>query len=498
MKPCISSFSKMVIPFIRMKYRITKPTKIVSDNLIKLLLSSFIMLISGVMYSQINLDSLLQDDENVDWDKELIEVVKIDDPVYKPIVSFGAGIFNYYGELNKENKDITSGRIGYNLDIFRTLNPNLKFGFRFIYGELAGESTLGDYDKVNFESQLFAFGVHMDYNFLKVDFSKKKRQYSFSPYISLGAEFLDFEPHGDLYDSDGNRYYNWSDGTTRLLEELPGNYQTPIVERDKEYETSLVELNIDGLDNTNPIAIGFPIDIGFDFIMSQKASCRLGYSHHFTINDGIDNITSKGFNYDNYPEREGDKRNDRFSYTYISFSLDLFSRTTEEKQLQFMDLGVGGVFDFWDMDGDFVMDIYDECPWTPFRQLVDTSGCPLDADKDNVPNFADREESTPEDAFYVNIDGEEVEEPDLLAMLNDSKSLPQEDIYRHYPSLLEGTGLYRRFYKNIPEKFQSLDVNDDNFISLEELLNAIDNFFDLDSNLTVDDLYELNEFFFIQ
>jgi len=63
---------------------------------------------------------------------------------------------------------------------------------------------------------------------------------------------------------------------------------------------------------------------------------------------------------------------------------------------------------------------------------------------------------------------------------------------------LEGTGLYRRFYKSIPAKFKSVDTNGDDYISLEEILNAINMFFDAQTDLKVDDLYELGEFFFIQ
>jgi len=462
-------------------------------------LTYIFILLSTSAFSQFSIDSILQSYEDMDLDKQLIEVVKIDNPVYKPIISAGAGIFNYYGELNKDNKDFTSGRIGYNLDIYRTMNPHYKFGFRFIYGQVYGNRTDKTTNKnFNFESDMYAFGVNVNYNIVELDFANFDKEFSFSPYISLGVEFLNFEPMGDLYNEIDSSYHYWSDGSIRLVPEEIGDGTEKEVLRDNNYETSLRDENIDKLDNPNPVAIGFPIDVGFDFVLGQKASCRVGYSYHFTLNDGIDNITTKGTNYDENPERKGDKRNDRFSYTYVSFSLDLFSRTTEEKQLQFLDLGVGGVFDFWDMDGDFVMDVYDECPWTPFRERVDTVGCPLDDDKDKIPNFEDTEAKTPQNAFYVNKSGKEVKEEDLLAMLNDARSLPQEEIYRHYPSLLEGTGLYKRFYKKIPEKFKRIDSDEDNFISLDELLDAIDKFFDSGSELTVDELYELNEFFFIQ
>jgi len=226
-----------------------------------------------------------------------------------------------------------------------------------------------------------------------------------------------------------------------------------------------------------------------EFAISSKTSFKIGYSYHYTFSNNLDGTTSVG---------KGDKKNDAFSYSYIQFSLDLFSKTTEEKQLQFLDLGKSGIYDFWDMDGDYVMDLYDQCPWTPTGEKVDSVGCPLDDDKDGVPNYRDKEKQTPPNAFYVDVDGREVKEGKLLARLNNNKSIEQAELYRHYPNLLEGTGLYRRFYMQIPPKFKPLDLNNDEYISLDELLKTIDSFLESKSDLKVDDLYELVEFFFIQ
>ena len=58
-------------------------------------------------------------------------------------------------------------------------------------------------------------------------------------------------------------------------------------------------------------------------------------------------------------------------------------------------------------------------------------------------------------------------------------------------------------YKNltaeeIPQKFSRVDKDGDGYISFDEILDEIDNFFDFNSNLTSDDIYELNNFFFSQ
>lgn len=451
-----------------------------------------------MLYAQEDIEDL--EDDDIDWDERLIEEVKLENPVYKPIIGIGTGFFAFRGDiisnLTPSSNIATSGL---NVDIIRSLDPCFKFGFRFIYGSLSGRTYDENYKKhFNFKTTTYAFGTNLTYNFGHLKMFGPVEDRKFTPFISVGAEFLNYEVMGDLFSGSDSVSY-WSDGTMRDQEEDIDNASTAyILGLDNDYETSLQQINIDDVDNFSTISIAIPIDFGFDFIINQKTSFRIGYSYHITFDDFIDNISTKGNNYDEYPEREGDNKNDHFSYTYVSFYLDLFSRTTEEKQLQFLDLGAGGIFDFWDMDGDFVMDIYDQCPYTPFGQPVDTVGCPFDDDTDRIYNYEDEEPATANEAFYVDEKGYEVSEDSILSLLNNSETIAQEDIYRYYPSLLDGTGLYRRFYKTIPEKFKQVDTDADDYISLEELFEAVNSFFDMDSDLTVDDLYELNEFFFIQ
>lgn len=54
--------------------------------------------------------------------------------------------------------------------------------------------------------------------------------------------------------------------------------------------------------------------------------------------------------------------------------------------------------DFFDADGDGVMDSLDRCSDTPEGVEVDNKGCPLDADNDGVPDYLDKCADTPEGA----------------------------------------------------------------------------------------------------
>lgn len=442
------------------------------------------------------------DEDDIDWNKKLIKEVKLENPVYKPIIGGGFGAFTFHGEVkNKYFKEFTHGNTGLNIDIYRTLDPSFKIGFRFLYGKLTSFHEDVDPKKnFNFQSQIMGFGTNVMYNLTSIKLFEKKENRVLNPYISLGFEFINYESYGDLKNSQGKLYHYWSDGTIRDIDEAsdPSKTKSVVLSRDYDFETSYNELKLDGIESNMPITLAVPIELGLEFVMSPKSSLKVGYAYHYTFTDQIDNISTKGTKYDQFPEREGKAGFDAFSYSYLQFSLDLFSKTTEEQQLQFLDLGAGGVFDFWDMDNDYVMDVYDQCPWTPLGELVDSVGCPKDGDNDKVPNYDDKEQGTPIDAFYVDPQGKEVDKNTVLVLLNDRDALEQQDIYRNYPSLLDGTGLSRRFYKNIPVKFKTLDIDNDGYISLDEMLNTIDSFFDIDSPMSVDDLYELNEFFFIQ
>jgi Ca2+-binding EF-hand superfamily protein len=50
----------------------------------------------------------------------------------------------------------------------------------------------------------------------------------------------------------------------------------------------------------------------------------------------------------------------------------------------------------------------------------------------------------------------------------------------------------------IPDKFKRLDVNNDGYISFDELLKSINDFFDDSSTYSPDDINELIDFFFVQ
>jgi Ca2+-binding EF-hand superfamily protein len=80
--------------------------------------------------------------------------------------------------------------------------------------------------------------------------------------------------------------------------------------------------------------------------------------------------------------------------------------------------------------------------------------------------------------------------------MNRANAMNREDVTTYFETI--GKGYVRKGIEEIPEKFKPLDVDGDGYISFEELLKVIDDYFDLKLNFTVEDIYELNNFFFIQ
>jgi hypothetical protein len=298
-----------------------------------------------------------------------------------------------------------------------------------------------------------------------------------------------------MYDAMNRRYYYWSDGTTRDKPESPENELTSVLlQRDYKYETDLRELNLDGQGKYPQIAFGIPIDFGVEMRLHRRLTMKAGATYHFNFNDNVDNISSKGEG-----DRKGNKGGDRFWFTYVTFHFDLFSQppmTIYDRH--YVDVDFNSI-DAEDEDGDGVIDLWDESAQTPPGVKVDNRGRPIDTDIDGIPDFRDDEINSAKGAM-VNLKGVTMTEEEQIAASTLKPGIPSDRICDYYPSECEEDGprKFRVVYVDIPEKYKEVDVNNDNYISVDELNITIDKFFDFSSSFTIDDIYELTEFFFEQ
>lgn len=454
----------------------------------RIIIAFVICTVPGILFSQGDIEDLLY-----------TEVDNLN-PVYKPVVGFGVGTFNFFGDVRDGQQNPLNGTLGYKVNISTFIDNKhyIRANFFFMYGTLSGNerSYLPDeLDRnLNFKSDIMVFGINLNYDF--DNFYKKYRRVH--PFISVGFEVITFNSKIDsLVNIEGAdyRYHYWQDGSIRNMpdgtsENTPGLMH---LQRDFNYETDLRQYDW-GLAEYPQYAFAIPVDVGLDFWLSDRLMFRLGTSYHFTFTDVIDHVSSK-----NDPNLGvvGDKRFDDFMYTYVSMHLDLFSsKKTLAVQRLFADVELDLTL-IGDIDNDGYMDGWDQCPDTPFGIETDTTGCPLDDDYDGIPNYLDDEPLSRYGA-YVDERGVEISEEDLIALLDMSNAVPRDEVELYLRTPSSYSQYERVTYEEIPEKFVKVDTDGDGEISFDEMLDEIDKYFDFDTELDPDDIYELNDFFFSQ
>lgn len=444
-----------------------------------------ICIIPGILYSQGNIEDLLY-----------TEVDNLN-PVYKPVIGFGIGTFNFFGEVRDPNQNPLNGTLGYKVNVSTFIDNKhiIRANFFFMLGALSGnERSHADLRRnLNFRSDILLFGVNLNYDFDNL-YKTYRRVH---PFISVGFEVITFNSKIDSFatiEGVNTRYHYGADGN--IYDRPYADPDRRAIQRDYNYETNLRPYDW-GLGEYPQYGFAIPVDAGLDFWLSNRIMLRLATSYHFTFTDVIDHVSSK-----NDPSLGdhvvvGDKRFDDFMYTYLSLHLDLFSsKKTLAIQRLFADVELDLTL-IGDEDNDGYMDGWDQCPETPFGVETDTTGCPLDDDYDGVPNYLDDEPLSRYGA-YVDKRGVEISEDDLIALLDMSNAVSRDEVelYLRTPSS------YSRYegatYEEIPEKFLKVDTDGDGYISFDEILDEIDNFFDFESDLESEDIYELNNFFFSQ
>ena len=419
--------------------------------------------------------------------------------VYKPILYVGWGNLSFLGDVRDNYyTNPLVGRHPFTAGINRKINQEFSLDFNIIKGNMSGiERNNGR--NLNFMTDVFIGGVSVNYNFghiLKKPnvFLPLEEQRILLPFFSLGIESIFFNSKTDMKDAQGRTYHYWSDGTIRDLPEKPENEMSSVVlQRDYVYETDLRELDLDGLGKYRQTGFAIPIGLGVDFNFSKRTMLRVGASYHMSFDDLIDNISTAG-----KADRKGDAKNDNFFYTYISFKFDIFK---SEKVVELDDMGLNTIdfeaIDNADEDQDGVIDLWDESPETPESVEVDSVGRPIDSDVDGVPDYRDGEKFS-EDTAIVGTDGVTLTDEQKIYLTTMPEAIDEDQICLYYPALCGMTPLQKRRYEEVPQNFKSVDKNNDGYISLDELNDVLDAYFDFKTNLTIDDIYELTNFFFAQ
>lgn len=404
------------------------------------------LLISSVLMSQTDERSI--PDSTSTTSSQNTEKEKPTGFIFKPAIGLGTGMFSFYGDLYEKNFQAPMvSRIGYDLNVSQKFNDYLQFNFYVLFGKLgANERYAPNNRNLNFESEIRVGGLNLTYNF--DHFLPKKREAT--PYISLGFESFEFLSKTDLFDQYGNRYYYWSDGSTRNIDESsPTAFMAVEIKRDYTYESDIRELNLDGFGKYPERTWAIPVGAGAMFKINDSWTFKVGATMHFTFTDYVDGVTNKSVG-----DRTGKKGNDKFMMSSFSLHYNFGMKDKEEEESEngnFNDVDFFAL-DLSDIDKDGVSDASDSCQGTPEGVPVDIKGCPLDDDGDSYPNYQDDELNSPKDAF-VDVKG---------VQLNDSIIDYQ---YRFY---MDSTGAFatvvrhdhngKELYNNLYQKEYMVDI----------------------------------------
>ena len=416
------------------------------------------------------------------FDSLLIEEIRVGNPVFKPVLGLGMGVFNFFGDVNDNFRNFSTGKPGYHFTVSSYIDKKhqWKAEFFILGGSVTGNERTTERN-LNFYSKLLSLGGKIHYDFMPLVDLKKV---AVSPYVEAGIGTLQFGAKGDLTDQNGNLYTYAPDGTIR-------NHMDEIAGRDYTYESDLRELDLYGQGKYSQFGVMFPVGIGFTASLSKRVSVRMGATFNFTTTDLIDNVSSKSSGV------ESNNRPDFFSYSFVSIRLDLFSQPEFKKvDLMYADFEQDDIL-VGDEDNDWVLDMADECPHTPLGVEVDSLGCPLDEDRDGVPDYIDKEGNTPFNAF-VDEQGQQIPDSVLIEMLKPGEAIDRADLDYYLLMAREQDEKIISRPTGVPVKFKEFDLDNDDYLSFEELLGGITRFFDFKTFLSLKDIYEMMEFYFLQ
>ena len=271
------------------------------------------------------------------------------DSIKKEILTIGLGpqVNTFFGDIspNSGTKIFINSRPAFTFDFEKRFGKVLGIQLMAIKGELADhyypKSFITKFTKTNLNIIL-----NTDNYF--------DNKHNFSIYAGIGIGIIKYNAFGDLINTNP--------------------YAIDTNTFDYEYETML----------NDGITLLAPLSIGFKWKITPYLQGRIYGTFNTLFSDEIDN------------QIEG--KND--SYSSLGFTLNYaFHKITRViKEKIYVDLEN---FDLTDEDNDGVIDLEDKCHHTPKKVKVDINGCPIDTDKDGVPDYIDIE---PNSKYILHVD----------------------------------------------------------------------------------------------
>lgn len=397
------------------------------------------------------------------------EEVELSKKAYSPTIGFGVGTIGFYGDLNdRKYGSPLGGNIGYNVYLIQPIADFLNIKFNLTISEIKAEER-SEQRNVNFQTDLRAGGMYLEYNF--DNFLPEKRKVT--PFITAGIEAVEFNPKTDLESFTGETYNYWSDGTIRSLPENSPNAadQAKLLQRDYRYETDIREAGFNPSKSYSERAYSIPVGVGVTMHLNDQFDFRFESIMHLTFTDYIDGITPNTSS-DFVGSKRGNANNDYFFFNGISLSYN-FQRVEPAEKYQRYEKGeiidYAALGNTEDYDSDGVIDLIDRCPNTPRDASVDSTGCALDSDGDGVPDYKDEEINT-EYPEFANEKGVEMTDDmiyDSYLRFIDSTSAYAEVVERDFRGKAKNKAVYKVQLGEFPKGETPASMGE--FLSLPDL-----------------------------
>ncbi|MFM7024341.1 MAG: hypothetical protein ACKOXB_15320 [Flavobacteriales bacterium] len=414
-------------------------------------------------------------------DSAVVEEAPVNFNLFK--IGIGAGAFNFDGDVGVFSKigTVDDLRLGYTFSASQRFLTMFSANLNGFYGQVSKSERSGTRN-LNFESQIMGGNLTLAFH---LDNKYMIKSGKFGPYIFGGVGYFMFNPMGDLKDENDQQYYYWSDGSTRDIAETQANIPlSKILKRDFNYETQLTDPN----NNYSKGALIFPVGIGSKFQLHRNVDFFVNGTYYITQTDFLDNF-SAGANSDAFWTATGG----------LQFNFQKKAPEDKSKQI-YDDVDMETLLLKSDKDADGVLDKADLCAGTPAGTKVDDKGCPLDKDGDGVPDYLDAEKESAKNAVVTD-SGVAITDSTFQAAYNDSIVMDHDIICAVYPSLCkQGSKVEESDSKNSNSKLKTpysyADVNNDGSISSDEIYKVIDRVFDGSTEIKLNDVHKIIDYFF--
>lgn len=364
--------------------------------------------------------------------------------VEPPSVALGAGVLHFNGDIGK-GAGVTAYstiRAGFNFTLEERPLPYLGISLTGLYGKLSASERSQDTTRnLNFESKIIQGDLCVNFHFAG---SLLKYDAPVDPFIYAGVSFLSFSPYADLKDANGNPYYYWTDGSIRNQPETSTDILTAkVVTRDYTYETALDSGKYSKHTFSIPLGAGIKLRVTDNFFVNLQTT------YYLTFSPNIDNYNLSG-------------KNNKYIYSCVTLEYQFRKKSADPDAAKY-----AGV--------DFNALIKDTIKVTKTKEAPQ----PQMSDSAIAAEYArDTVAETRSQMFNEN--------PSLQALANEDVAIQKKANSGSTP------------VHNIPERFKSADKNGDGYISSSEITQAIDDFFDGTSSMTIADINALIDYFFDQ